>query len=40
MPGSDTNDHSPVHPVLKQQRKGASIAEVLCFVDNSKCGFS
>lgn len=40
MPRSNSSNHNLVHSGLKQQRSGASAAEVLCFVDNSKCGFS
>lgn len=40
LPRSNTTGHDLVHLVLTQQRNGANIAEVLCFINNSKCGFS
>lgn len=40
MPRSSTSNHDLVHCVSEQQRNGASIAEVLCFINNSICGLS
>lgn len=40
MPRSSTSNHNLVQSALEKQRNGASIAEVLCFINNSICGFS